>query len=163
MALPPPRPPFVGWPLQRSDARVGYAWHCAPNVLVTQVLQARPDVEATGIFHDWVDECLEAARESIVEAGGLIVIHDLRAVVDYERGARELTMQRMRRREEGYLREAYVVLSPERPLVRMAVQAVALFSTVALGMRLQVIDDPREALAKHEVAPPSRGAVFPAR
>jgi hypothetical protein len=156
----PPRSPFNGWPVQGVDPRFGYLWFVEPNVFINQAHVRHADVAAANAVHDWIDRALAARGETIARAGGLVAVHDWRALEGYDGDARRAFIARMRSRPPGYLKAAYAVI-PNTPLFRMAVQAANLASALGVGGNVELASDPRPILDRLGVAAPQAKTPFP--
>ncbi len=142
------------------DPRLGYVWFAEPNVFVNQAHVVRADEAAANAVHDWVDRALAARGETISRAGGLVVVHDWRALEAYDASARRVFIQRMRARAPGYLKAAYAIV-PSTPLFRMAIQAANLAAAIGIGGTIELASDPRAILDRLGIAPPAAGSPFP--
>lgn len=156
----PPRHPFVGWPVQAVDPRLGYLWFVAPNVFINQAHVRRADAAAADAVHDWVDRALATNGEAIAAAGGLIAVHDWRALEGYDADARRIFLERMRLRRPGYLKAAYAIV-PSTPLFRMAIQATNLAAALGIGGKIELASDPLAVLERLGVVAPRPGTPFP--
>jgi len=156
----PPRFPFTGWPVQVTDARLGYLWHVAPNFFLNQTQIRHADANAANALHDWIDRLLAARRDEIAGAGGLVILHDWRSLEGYERDARRVFQARMRARPAGYLKTGYTIV-PSTPLFRMAIEAAGLAAVLGSGGRVELGTDPEPILRRLRIAPPSAGMAFP--
>jgi hypothetical protein len=148
--------------VQLIDARIGYLWFVAPNVLVDQAHVRHGTVETAHALHDWIDRLQAARRADIDAAGGLVAVHDWRSLRGYDAPARRAYQDRMRARPKGYLQAAYVVV-PSTPLLRMAVEAGNLAAQIGSGGRVALAADPSELLARLGVQRPASTASFPGR
>jgi hypothetical protein len=151
--LPPPAPPFKTWPIQVADPRFGYLWKTAPNIVITQASFPEVSEAVVGAFHDALDAVIQAEAKAIAEHGGLVMIHDWRALRGYDTAARRLFMARMKTRAPGYLKVAVVVV-PDTPLLRMAVQTAELLLATGLGGSLRLVSDVEAALREYKVQRP---------
>ncbi len=158
----PPTPPFAEWHVQGVDPRIGYLWYVAPNFFVDQAHVTHGTLDAANALHDWIDRLHAARRAEIEAAGGLIAVHDWRALRGYDAPARRVYQERMRARPRGYLQAAYVIV-PSRPLLRMAVEAGNLAAQVGSGGRVALAADPKDVLAKLAITKPPPGEPFPGR
>lgn len=152
-----PRAPFDRWPIQHHAEGIGFAWYTSPATFVNQLLVSRGTVEAASWVHDVIDRVLETEREDIERHGGLLILHDWRALDGYDAEARRVFIARMRRRKPGYLRRAVAVVR-DTPLLRMAIQTANLAMALHVGGKLEMRIDPLPALAKYGIEPPRAGA-----
>lgn len=164
--MPPPNPfgaprfPFTGWPTQIAHPDIGYVWFVAPCFFLDQAHLTQATVASAHALHDLIDRALAARRADIEAAGGLVCIHDWRALRGYDAPARRAYQERMRARPKGYLKTAYTIV-PSTPLFRMAIEAGGLAAQLGSGGRILLATDPAPILAKLGIAPPAPGEPFP--
>ena len=144
------------------EPRLGYMWFVEPNVFINQAHVRHADIAAAHAVHDWIDRALAAQAEGIAAAGGLVALHDWRALDGYDADARRAFIGRMRARRPGYLKAAYAVV-PSSPLFRMAIQAANLAAALGVGGKIELASDPRPILERLGVVPPLIGTPFPGR
>jgi hypothetical protein len=149
-------PPLDRWPEQLVDPRFGHAWFTAPAVFLNQLDVQRATLETVNVLHDAIDDVLAKRRPEIDAAGGLTIIHDWRQLQGYDSQARRTYLDRMRRREPGYLKLAVAVVR-DSPLLRMAVQTGNMLMALRIGGRLELSLDLEDVLDKHGVQTPTPG------
>ena len=149
-----PRAPFDRWPVQTHAEGIGFAWYTSPAAFVNQLTSRRGTVEAAHWLHDLIDHVLERERADIERHGGLLIVHDWRALEGYDVEARRAFLGRMKRRRPGYMRRAVAVL-PDTPLLRMAVQTANLAMALHIGGKLEMTNDPVPVLASLGVRAPT--------
>ncbi len=162
---PPPGPvgpaaPFEQWPIQHEEPRVGYYWYVAPSVLICQSTAVNGSVEVVDRHNDVVDRMLATRHQEILADGGLFLLFDWRSVLSYEQEARARQRERMQAREDGYSRHTVVVLNPSSKLVRMAVSAANLFTTMLSRSAIEIASSPELTLRRQGITAPSAGARF---
>jgi hypothetical protein len=135
-------------------------WFVEPNVFINQAQVTHADVGAAVAVHHWIDRALAARRDTIADAGGLVIMHDWRLLEGYDSDARRVFLDRMRTRPTGYLKAAYAVVPPT-PFFRMAIQAANLVAALRGGGRVEVAIDPGPILARLGIVPPPAGTPFP--
>jgi hypothetical protein len=135
-------------------------WFVEPNVFINQAHVRHADAEAAHAVHDWIDRALAARGEAIAQEGGLVAVHDWRALEGYDADARRAFIQRMRARPPGYLKAAYAVI-PNTPLFRMAIQAANLAAALGVGGKVELASDPHPILVRLGVVAPRTGMPFP--
>jgi hypothetical protein len=162
MTVPGPFPPFDTWPLQRVDARYGYAWYLPPTTIVDQIVVEHATVETVQALHDDIDALLARARVRIEGEGGALIFGDWRRLRSYTPEARRLFLERVRARPKTLMRTGVTVLARVSPILRMAVQAGGMMLAVAGRAKVEVYDDIDEALRAHGVGP-RRGAASAVR
>ncbi len=155
-----PREPFDDWPVQHVEPIVGYYWYLAPSVLVTQSTVVNGSLDVIDRHNDVVDHMLRSRREEIRDNGGLFLLFDWRSVQSYEQDARARQRERMRAREDGYARHTVVILQPSNKLLRMAVSAANLFTTMLSRSSIEIASSPEPTLRRYSLRPPSDGAPF---
>jgi hypothetical protein len=146
--------------VQGVDPRLGYMWFVEPNVFINQAQVTHADAPAAVAVHHWIDRALAAKRDTIAAAGGLVIMHDWRALKGYDSEARRVFLDRMRSRPAGYLKAAYAIVPPT-PFFRMAIQAANLVAALRGGGRVEVATDPAPILARLGVLPPPAHVPFP--
>jgi hypothetical protein len=156
-----PRAPFDAWPVQAFDPAFGYAWYARPAALVMQASVEHGTARAVGVLHDFIDRALAAREGEVRAAGGLLIVHDWRAVRGYDREAGAAFAERVGRRDPGYLRRAVVVVQGGRALLYAAVEGVAFLAAVAPDARVEIVAD-LEILREEKLVPPGPGEPFPA-
>ena len=157
MSRPAPRIPFADWPLHLFDERFGYAWYTEPSVLVIQTIHPEGTVSVAESLHDAIEHVLQRCWDAISANGGLLIIHDWRSMRAYTSEARVAFLARMRRRERKYLRQVVVII-PDRPLLRMAVQTANLVMALSSGGKLRVATEATAVLAEYGIQRPLPGA-----
>src|SRR4051812_6097370 len=105
-----PKSPFAHWPIQHFDRLYGYAWYCGRGLIVSHLTVARGTAQAAHAYHDFEEAMLERHASDVAANGGIFVIHDWRAMGDYDAEARRVWQDRMQGREKGYLRGSVVCL-----------------------------------------------------
>lgn len=152
----PARTPFDRWPEQLVDARFGYAWFTAPSVFLNQLTDRHATITTVHALHDAIDHVLERRREEIDAHGGLTIIHDWRELRSYDSDARKAYLERMKRREPGYLKQAIAIVG-NTPLLRMAVQTANILMAMRIGGSLDLSNDADAVLRRCRVASPLPG------
>jgi hypothetical protein len=159
LSLHPSEPtlPFSNWPLHLSDPDVGFAWYAGAGTVVTQVITSHGTARAATVVSDWIDELRERYATDLENAGGLLGIHDWRRLRKYDSSARQIWVDRIRRRPKGYLRKAVVIVN-DNPLLKMAVAGVNLFVAVASRDQgqIEITTNAYEALRKYGIRSPER-------
>src|SRR5690606_5367856 len=112
-------------------------------------------IEVANALHDAIDRVVEREASDFAAHGGLLIVHDWRAMRGYDKAARQVFLNRMKERPAGYLRGAVAVL-PDAPLLRMAVQTANVLMALHIGGNLALATDASEPLRKHRVERPSR-------
>lgn len=148
-----PREPFADWPIQLFDPRFGFVWYTEPCVLVDQVVCQQGTRSVADSLQDAIEQVLRREREAVAKHGGLLVIHDWRAVAGYTSEARISFLERMKKREKGCLRHVVAVMQ-NTPLLRMAAQTAEVVMAFRTGGQLSMSVDPRAALSKFGVLRP---------
>jgi hypothetical protein len=131
-----------------------------PGAIVTQTtvsLGALATAEAI-IAHSTA--VLQACRDEIRAAGGLVVLHDWRSIRSIDPGVRQRFTRSMANRAVE-TRGVHVVIAPSSRVLRMAVEAGNLFATVVLRSQVQVHTSANAALATLGIRPPAPGSRFP--
>ena len=146
--------PLDTWPEQLVDERFGYAWFTAPAVFLNQLHVERATVETVNALHDAIDDVLAKRRPQIDAVGGLTIIHDWRHLQGYDSAARKLYLDRMRRREPGYLKQAVAIVR-DSPLLRMAVQTANMLMALRIGGNLELSLQIDDVLTRHQVVTPT--------
>jgi hypothetical protein len=138
----------------------GFLWYTEPATFVSQLVAEHATVSVVTWLHDHIDQVLAVRAEPIARAGGLLLVHDWRAMQGYDKEARLLFSERMKRRRPGYSRGA-VVCVPDTPLLRMAVQGTNLLAAFQVRTRVELVTDVTATLARHRVKMPEESE-FPA-
>lgn len=152
--LSQPLPPFDHWPVQHRDPQFGFAWYCGRGIVVSQVVLAHGSVNAALSYHDYEERLLRERSAELARHGGLFVIHDWRAMRTYDAAARRVWQERMRAREKGYLRGSVVCVTRAGALLKMAVQAANLVTSVVHGVSVELSEDLDAVLREHVVGGP---------
>jgi hypothetical protein len=147
------KPPFDQWPIDHVDPRYGYAWYCGQALIVSHITVSHGTEAAATAYHDFESSVLRDHAAEVAEYGGIFVIHDWRAMVTYDAGARRIWQDRMQSRKKGYLRGSVVCLTRATPLLRMAVQAANLVASVTHGAKVELTTDIDAALAAQGAVP----------
>lgn len=151
-----PLAPFQTWPVHLSDRRFGLAWYTRPGVFVDQIHEPHGTLQVAQALHAAIDHVLERQQEDLEQYGGLLVIHDWRQMHGYDSDARKFFLERMKTRKPGYLRGAVVVV-PDTPLLKMAVQTSHIVMALRAGGTLKLATNLREVLETYGVSHPTRG------
>lgn len=146
------RPPFDTWPAEHFDPHFGYAWYCGRGIVVAHMTITHGTEEGSNAYHDFESSVVDGHAEDVRRYGGLFVIHDWRTMASHEAAARRAWQDRMRDKPKGYLRGSIVCLAKANPVLKMAVQAVNLFSTVAYGAEVKIGTDIDAILREHSLA-----------
>ena len=103
-------------------------------------------IAGADFFHDCMDALLAAHIEGLRAVGGLYVVHDLRTLRSYERGARSHFVERMRARRAlgAYLAGSFASVHDD-PFLRLAAQGVNLASSLAGNGPVHLVRDPADA------------------
>jgi hypothetical protein len=152
--LRPPFPPLDRWPVQHQDPHFGYVWYCGNGIIVSQVTVSHCTVAAAHSYHDFEAEVLREHAEDCERAGGLLAIHDWRAMESYDIEGRHVWQLRMRAHDRGYLRGSVVCVARSNTLLRMAVQVANLATSVLYGVKVELTTDIEAALRAHGLADP---------
>src|SRR6476659_7262616 len=96
--------PFDRWPVEHADPRYGFAWYCGRGLIVSHITVSHGSEAAAHAYHAFESAVLSDYADEIGKAGGIFVIHDWRAMVTYDAGARRVWQDHMQRRKKGYLR-----------------------------------------------------------
>jgi len=156
-----PRNPFHDWPIQ-IEAPTFYAWYTEPGVFISQITVEHATGKDAEAVTRLIDQVLLEREEELTRLGGLLVIHDWRALRSYEPEARAIFMQRVRTHKPGKFREAAVAINVN-PLLRMAIGAANTFLVLATGRNVHAVSAVAPLLIKHAVRKPSPGSRFPGR
>ncbi|HEU4537596.1 MAG TPA: hypothetical protein VFS00_25930 [Polyangiaceae bacterium] len=157
-----PLAPFDAWPVQVFDPAFGFAWYVSPATFVSQATTEQGTLASVIALHDLIDGLLAAKAAEVRAAGGLLVLHDWRLLRGYDRDAGVAFVERVTRREPGYLRRAVVAVRGGRELLLAAVEGVAFLGAVAPEAHLDLVADLGPALLEEGVQPPPAGERFPA-
>ncbi len=161
--MPSPSAPFESWPVQHYDPRYGFAWYCGKGIIVSHITITHGTSDVAHAYHDYEGRMLAEHAEEIGAAGGIFVIHDWRALVDYDAEARRVWQDRMKGRRKSYLRGSVVCVQKASPLLKMAVQAANVVASVLHGAKVELTTDLRTTLATHVPTPPRRSSLTPSR
>jgi hypothetical protein len=156
-----PRNPFHDWPIQ-IETPTFYAWYTEPGVFVSQLTVEHATAKDAEAVTRLIDHALLAREHELAKLGGLLAIHDWRALKSYEPEARAIFMQRVRTHKRGKFREAVVAIDVN-PLLRMAIGAANTFLVLATGRNVHAVNAVAPALIKYGVKKPAEGARFPGR
>lgn len=146
--------------MQFFDANLGFAWYCEPAALVVQTVVEHGTLEAVEALNDLIDRVLAARSRELRAIGGLLLFHDWRTLKTYDKEARERQFARMRARPTGYARRTVIVILPANRLLRTAVEAAGLFSTVSFGSHVALATHPAASLFQFGIRPPGREGEF---
>lgn len=152
--LSQPLPPFERWPVQHRDDTFGFAWYCGRGVIVSQVIYPHGSGAAARSYHRFEEQVLHDRAAEVARYGGLFVVHDWRAMQTYDAEARRVWQERMREREKGYLRGSVVCVARAGALLKMAVQAANVVTSVVHGVRVELTEDLEGALREYAIEPP---------
>lgn len=156
-----PKTPFQDWPIQIETPSF-YAWYTEPGVFVSQVLVEHATGKDAEALTRLIDHVLLAKENELTTLGGLLAIHDWRAMKSYEPAARAVFMQRVRTHKRGKFRDAVVAINVS-PILRMAIEAANTFLVLATGRNVHAVSGLAPSLAKYGVKRPVEGARFPGR
>lgn len=151
-----PASPFSNWPVQYADPDVGFAWYAGNGTIVTQICVTHGTAPGVTVVSDWIDLLLEAHREELAQAGGMLGIHDWRRVSKYDSDARKIWLERIQRRPKGYLRKAVVIVA-DNPLLKMAIAGANMLVAVASRGegQIELATNAYEVLRKYGVQAPA--------
>jgi hypothetical protein len=158
---PPPAAPFDRWPIQHRDSNYGYAWYCDHGLIVSHITTSHGSAAAAHSYHDFEERVLRERAGDCQRVGGLFVIHDWRAMETYDGEARRVWQERMRAREQGYLRGSVVCVASAGALLRMAVQAANLVASVVHGAKVELSRDLEGTLRAYGLSPSSWQSTAP--
>lgn len=150
-----PYPPLDDWPVQHRDPSYGFAWYCGRGIVVSQVQAVHGSVQAAINYHSFEEQVLHERSAELAQCGGLFVIHDWRLMKTYDAEARRIWQERMREREKGYLRGSVVCVASAGALLKMAVQAANLVTSVVHGVRVELSEDFEAVLREHALHGPA--------
>ena len=156
-----PRNPFHDWPIQ-IETPTFYAWYAEPGVFISQITVDHATGKDAETLTRLIDQVLLAKEAELTPLGGLLAIHDWRALRTYEPEARAIFMQRVRTHKPGKFREAAVAINVN-PLLRMAIGAANTFLVLATGRNVHAVSAVAPLLIKHGVKKPNEGVRFPGR
>ncbi|HET8938328.1 MAG TPA: hypothetical protein VFN67_33015 [Polyangiales bacterium] len=154
LMLSQPRPPLESWPVQHRDDSYGFAWYCRRGIIVSQVIYAHGSAAAAHNYHRFEEQVLRDRAAELERYGGLFVVHDWRAMQTYDAEARRVWQDRMRERDKGYLRGSVVCVAKAGALLKMAVQAANVITSVVHGVRVELSEDLEGVLREHAIEPP---------
>jgi hypothetical protein len=152
--LDQPRRPLERWPVQHRDDSYGFAWYCGRGIIVSQVIYPHGSAAAARNYHSFEEKVLRERSSELARHGGLFVVHDWRAMQTYDSEARRIWQERMREREKGYLRGSVVCVAKAGALLKMAVQAANVITSVVHGVRVELTEDLEQVLQKHAIDGP---------
>jgi hypothetical protein len=155
----PPRAPFAEWPIQLETAN-GYVWYADPGVLITQAHITHADLASVMPMSEYTEDLFRLKRDELAKLGGLLIIHDWRAVKSYDSDTRKHLITRVRERRRGMVR-GVIIAASLNPFLRTAVQVASAIMSVTTGARLQMVDSLSPALIEHRVQVPHPSARFP--
>jgi hypothetical protein len=155
----PPRAPFADWPIQLETAH-GYVWYADPGVMITQAHIAHADLASVLPMSGYTDALFALKRDELAKLGGLLIIHDWRAVKSYDSDTRKHLIKRIQDRKRGMVRGVVIAVSLN-PFLRTAVQVASAIMSASSGARLQMVDSLSPALLEHHVQMPNPSARFP--
>jgi hypothetical protein len=153
-----PVSPFETWPVQARISGYGFAWYCGRGIIVSQASSTHGSVEVVRNYHRFEEQVLRERAAELARHGGLFVIHDWREVRTYDADARRVWQERMREREKGYLRGSVVCVASAGALLKMAVQAANLVTSVVHGVSVELSVDLPAVLRKHALDGPLSNA-----
>jgi hypothetical protein len=154
-----PKHPFHEWPIQVETPSL-YAWYTEPGVFVSQLIVDRATGKDAESITRLIDRVLLAKHEELEPLGGLLVIHDWRAMRSYEQEARAVMMQRVRTHKPGMFRDMVVAVTVN-PILRMAIEAANTFLVLAAGRNVHAVNAVAPTLIKYGVKRPTERSRFP--
>lgn len=145
-----PLEPFQDWPVDLFIEGAGFAWYRRDlGAFITQSTLLKATAESSDLVNDYLDHILENERSHVAAMGGLLVFYDWRSIRGIEPAAATRFMQRLARRERGYLRKSIVVFSPtSNALLETALRAASAFAAVAIGRHILIGNDIHASLAE---------------
>jgi hypothetical protein len=146
--------------VQHVEPKVGYYWFVDRSILITQSTATNGSLEVIERHNDVVDRILVSRREEVDGDGGLFLLFDWRSVQSYDQDARACQRERMRARRDGYARRTVVVLQPTNKLLRMAVSAANLFTTMLSRSEIEITSSAVPTLERYSIKPPRSDAPF---
>jgi len=159
MPVGPPKAPLADWPVQLNTPH-GYVWYTEPGVMITQAHITHADLASVIPMSDYTDALFELKRNELAKLGGLLIIHDWRAVKTYDSDTRKHLIKRVQDRRRGLVRGVIIAVSLN-PFLRTAVQVASAIMSATTGARLQMVDSLSPALIEHRVQVPAASARFP--
>jgi hypothetical protein len=163
VSAPSPLAPFDSWPTQLHDPRFGFVWYAHPAVFVDQVHIGHGTAEMARAILELIDLVTAERASEIRDAGGLLLVHDWRAVHSYDKDARTVFTQRVRARQPGDIRGTVVAVQRAHPVLRMAVHAVNLVAAVTSKSPIDIVESFDGVFQARGVAAPSPSEAFPGR
>jgi hypothetical protein len=157
--VPGPKNPFHDWPIQIETPSL-YAWYTEPGVFVSQLVVDHATGKDAESITRLIDRVLTARQDDLTPLGGLLVIHDWRAMRSYEQEARAIMMQRVRTHKRGIFRDMVVAVHVN-PILRMAIEAANTFLVLATGRNVHAVNAVAPTLIKYGVKKPVERARFP--
>jgi hypothetical protein len=136
----------------------GFAWYCGRGIVVSQVTYRHGSAEGVRNYHAFEERLLSERAAELARYEGMFVIHDWRVLETYDAEARRVWQERMRAREKGYLRGSVVCVASAGALLKMAVQAANLVTSVVHGVSVELAVDLDAVLRKYAVEGPASGA-----
>lgn len=159
MPAAPPKAPFADWPIQLVTPH-GYVWYTDPGVMITQAHIAHADLASVIPMSEYTDAVCEHRRGELAKLGGLLIIHDWRAVKGYDSDTRKHLIKRVQDRQRGQVRGMIIAVSLN-PFLRTAVQVASAIMSATTGARLQMVDSLSPSLIDHHVQVPAPSSRFP--
>ncbi len=156
-----PAGPFSAWPVQHEVPGLGFYWYVHPATLICQTVAPHGTIDVIDRHNDVVDAVLAARRDEIASAGGLFMLFDWRSVKSYDQDARARQRERMKARKGAYARRTVIALQPANKLLRMAVEAANLFTTLLSRSSIEITSNPSSVVEDAALHPPRPGEPFP--
>jgi hypothetical protein len=137
-----------------------YAWYTEPAAFITQVFAERGTRRDAEEVTRLVDQAIEHRPDEVARAGGILIIHDWRAMKGYDADARAFMMDRIRSQKPGRIREVVIVIDV-RPLFHLALSAANAFLVLATGRSLRTVRAVGPELIRCAIRKPPPASRFP--
>jgi hypothetical protein len=137
--VPRPSVPFERWPEHVYDARYGFTWFIAPNIMVDHVTAIDGTEDTVVAMHKTLDRLLVTHGGSIRAHGGLRIIGDWRAVKSYTPDARKRFVRELSTGRP--IASATVVVAPSNAFLRMAIKGADMVLALTTRAKIELSSD----------------------
>ena len=145
--MPRPSPPFERWPEHVYDARYGFTWFIAPNIMVDHLTAVDGAEDTVIAMHATLDRLLATHQASVRANGGLRIIADWRTVKTYAPDARKRFVKELSAGRP--IASATVVVAPSNAFLRMAIKGADMVLALTTRAKIELSSD-IEAVLRRE-------------
>lgn len=164
MPLASPRAPFDAWPVQLADEGAGlHAWFLPPAAVVFQYRLERFDAAQARLMVGLIDQVLATHRPSIRAAGGLLMVHDLRAITDVSWEAQRILRAAWPNMQTADARASVLAGLRVNLFLYNVARTISVAARFFTGISLTLVPTIDECVATYGLTAPGADVQFPAQ